>query len=64
MPLYIRYPHHIAILHQVSPSHCHLTSGIPIRYPFLSYFPGIVPLSTVCAHLCRLNIKWAHRSVP
>ncbi|CAI9612082.1 unnamed protein product, partial [Staurois parvus] len=68
--LYISCPHQSAALHQVSPSHCPLTSGIPVRVPlytqstsfFLSYVLLRVPLSIPCAHLCPLNIKCAHQS--
>ncbi|CAI9583430.1 unnamed protein product, partial [Staurois parvus] len=31
--LYISCPHQSAPLHQISPSHCHLTSDIPVRVP-------------------------------
>ncbi|CAI9600377.1 unnamed protein product, partial [Staurois parvus] len=33
VPPYIRCAHQSAPLHQVSPSHCHLISGIPVRVP-------------------------------
>ncbi|CAI9572351.1 unnamed protein product, partial [Staurois parvus] len=98
-PLALRVTIRSAPLHQLSPSECPFTSGIPItlppyiryshqsaplysKYSFLSYFPIRAPLyiifpvrvslSTVCAHLCPLNIKWAivpltkcaHQSAP
>ncbi|CAI9578244.1 unnamed protein product, partial [Staurois parvus] len=58
VPLYIRYPHHI------SPSEYPFISYSPSECPFPSHVPIRVPLSTVCAHLCPLNIKWAHQSAP
>ncbi|CAI9566631.1 unnamed protein product, partial [Staurois parvus] len=81
VPPYIRGAHQSAPLHQVSPSHCHLTSGIAIRVPpytqstpfhhispsecpFPTHVTIRVPLSTVCAHMCSLNINCAHQSAP
>ncbi|CAI9613947.1 unnamed protein product, partial [Staurois parvus] len=34
----------------------------PFECPFLLHVPIRVPLSTVCAHLCSLNITGVHQS--
>ncbi|CAI9554880.1 unnamed protein product, partial [Staurois parvus] len=69
--LYFSCPHQSAPLHQVSPSHCHLSSGIPVKsaplpskYPFLLYFPIRVPLYTIFPIRVPLCITCAHQSDP
>ncbi|CAI9555939.1 unnamed protein product, partial [Staurois parvus] len=50
--------------YHISPSECPFTSYSPSEWPFPSHVPIRVHLSTVCAHLCPLNIKCAHQSAP
>ncbi|CAI9549914.1 unnamed protein product, partial [Staurois parvus] len=55
----IRYPHQSAPLHQVSPSECPFTSGIPIRVPLYIRYPHqSIPIRV------PLYIRYPHQSAP
>ncbi|CAI9577840.1 unnamed protein product, partial [Staurois parvus] len=43
---------------------CSVTSYAPSECPFPSHVPIRMPLSTLCAHVCSLNINWARQSAP
>ncbi|CAI9587472.1 unnamed protein product, partial [Staurois parvus] len=60
VPPYISCPHQTAPLHQVSPSQCHLTSGIPVRVPPYTQSTPLHHISHLSAPLHHIS----HQSAP